>query len=360
MSKPLEAYFGLPDTRPPPCFVIQNDHSLPCGYSARFVDSASTEHEKVVGTVQWRAAGIIVRLSGQSSIVQGTPFATSTTTYNASHLQLLKSNLQKTIRRGLVQAAVSTAREMLNVDAIQVVQRLAIIWIEDCALTDEFPVLPWCLAAMTKGWMLTEGLATVIVSLAGRLAALPVHDVHGTKKERYPLSRLREIATESDRSLLYALQFRRDFQCMSGDKRMIDRCVADWAVRFSHGLTTELALPALPSNVAICVQMTRESWCLAAVDQHSSAICSWIASDLQIPEGRVRSAVWEHSSRTTTKKAWKKGRGEPGTGEGTLALWREIEWRVRVKAEWVLSRLPTDSVGVTTPLRLEDCMRRPK
>jgi len=345
MSRAIETFFGGTDTRPPACFVVRRKSSIPCGFCAEFVEPREARQCNTVGRVEWRAAGTTVSVCGSLDIVEATLVQPTKTLYSAHHLKLLKSNLQKAIRRGLVQAAVSTAREMMTIDSLQVVQRLAIIWIEDCVLTAEFPILVWCLAAMTKGWALTEELASVVIALAGRLAAMPIRDVHGKKRERYPVSRLREVKSQAERSLLYALQFRRDFQSLSCDKQMIDRCVSDWAGRFASGTTTELVLPDLSPDVSLDLPMTDTHWSEAAVDQHCSSLCSWVAADFQLPEALVRRAVWECSSRITTKKAWEKGRDQPDTSEGVEELWERLRVCVHRKAVWVLSRLPRASSG---------------
>lgn len=339
MSRAIETYFGLPDARPPSCFVLNSIDNLPCGYTATFRDTPDPSDD-YVGVVTWRSGGVDVQLYGESRVTKGTPFNPSASVYDESHMKLLKSNLQKTVRRGNVQAAISTANEMLNINPIQLVQRLAIIWIEDCVLTQEFAILPWCLAAMSKGWLLTENLAIVVITLAGRLAHMPVRDVHGTKRERFQVSKIAGVSDPNCRSLLYSLQFRRDYQCMSSDKAMIDQCLADWTQRLKTGLTVMLVLPDLPANIALDLRMDKKHWSIASVDQHCSALCTWVAEDLRISKKLVERVVWENSSRYTTKKVWEKGRKGAETGDASKELWHSIKEHVWTKARSVIDLLP--------------------
>ena len=339
MSHQLERFFGGRVTRPPPYFVLKRDPGKPYGLAVGFEEEKPAD-TVVVGTVRWKVGAVDILICGDHSFVEGAGFEPQDTgVYDVSHLKLLKSNLQKTIRRSLVGAAVACANTMLDLDVTQLVQRLAIVWIEDCCITTEFPLVVWCLAALTKGWTLTEEMARVIVSLAGRLAALEVHDVHGSKNERFPVARIAGLSDASHKSLLYALQFRRDFQCMSGDKRMIDRCVADWFSRFSSGTGLEVVLPPLALSEKECTQrMSSSTWCAAAVDQHCSSLCRRVAVATRLPEVDVKRAVWEKSSRLTNKKRWEKGREEPGETEGVEEVWAKIGSQVMAEALWTLAR----------------------
>ena len=55
-------------------------------------------------------------------------------------IPLLKSNLQKAVRRGNHSIAVSTALAMIQKDVTQFLRRLPVIYIEDVCLIDSFPV----------------------------------------------------------------------------------------------------------------------------------------------------------------------------------------------------------------------------
>jgi hypothetical protein len=54
---------------------------------------------------------------------------------------LLKSNLQKAVRRMDTNAALTTTLMLLELDPVEVIRRLPIIYIEDVCLIDSLPVL---------------------------------------------------------------------------------------------------------------------------------------------------------------------------------------------------------------------------
>jgi hypothetical protein len=64
-----------------------------------------------------------------------------------ANIPLLKSNLQKAVRRGNHNVAVSSALAMLQREPIQLLRRLPIIFVEDVCLIDSFPIVIWLLMA---------------------------------------------------------------------------------------------------------------------------------------------------------------------------------------------------------------------
>jgi hypothetical protein len=76
-------------------------------------------------------------------------------TFESCYIPLLKSNLQKAIRRGLVNIAVTTALALLQREPIELLRRLAIIFIEDVCLMDSYPIIVWLMIA-DKDYTLTS------------------------------------------------------------------------------------------------------------------------------------------------------------------------------------------------------------
>ena len=68
---------------------------------------------------------------------------------------LLKSNLQKQIRRG-EKEAITTASLMLDLDEFELLRRLSIIAAEDVTLSQETSRIVWYMAAVSKRLILCE------------------------------------------------------------------------------------------------------------------------------------------------------------------------------------------------------------
>ena len=66
---------------------------------------------------------------------------------NFKNIPLLKSNLQKCIRRGLTDKAIITAYNLIQIDFWSFIRRIIIISIEDVSVLENIPFLSWCLLA---------------------------------------------------------------------------------------------------------------------------------------------------------------------------------------------------------------------
>ena len=65
--------------------------------------------------------------------------------------QLLKSHLQKCVRRSLAGLAVGSALQLMRANMPELLQRLGVVLIEDVTLFAGFPTLVWLMAAALKG-----------------------------------------------------------------------------------------------------------------------------------------------------------------------------------------------------------------
>jgi hypothetical protein len=68
---------------------------------------------------------------------------------------LLKSNLQKQVRRGKP-AAVATAAKLLELDPSEFLRRLVIVSVEDIQIFQETSTVVWLMAAVSKGLILSK------------------------------------------------------------------------------------------------------------------------------------------------------------------------------------------------------------
>ena len=296
-----------------------------------------------VGTVRWHAAHCDIEIRQEVSLQQRGQFTPDDSSpYDDSHLKALKSNLQKCVRRSLVQPAVDTAWTIMCISPVELVQRLAIIWIEDACVTTDFPVLVWWLAALSKGVLLSHETAPSVLHLVAQVAGMTAHDVHGKRENRLPLSWIRsKLESIPHRSLLYALQFRRGFQSLACDKPMIDQCTEDWLERMvgEHDALGAL-IPEEQSYDAPKI-LARVDWCIAAIDQHCSGLCADITRKTGLDERIVRLIVWKCSSSITNKQSHMFSRDAPGElNMREREIWRRIEGLAREYAEtWLDKRI---------------------
>ena len=71
-----------------------------------------------------------------------------------NNIELLKSNLQKGIRRQNVKVSVLTARHLLDIDELAFLRRISIITIEDVEINNQFPIIIWLMIACSNKYKL--------------------------------------------------------------------------------------------------------------------------------------------------------------------------------------------------------------
>jgi hypothetical protein len=89
-------------------------------------------------------------------------------------IPILKSNLQKAVRRGNINAALTTAAVLLEKDCIEFLRRLPIIFIEDVCLFDSFPIIVW-LMMVDKEYKLTNNDKNIILSIVQQLCVTQLY-----------------------------------------------------------------------------------------------------------------------------------------------------------------------------------------
>ncbi|KAG1656684.1 hypothetical protein FOA52_007254 [Chlamydomonas sp. UWO 241] len=155
---------------------------------------------------------------------------------------LLKSALQKAVRRGQGPAAVRLLLHMLKEDPDELLRRLSVIAIEDAMLHPDLPLVVWLMAATAKGYAIGRSLASVLLRFVYQLARCPVRDVMPDPRARpgKAMGCLGDVDAESglgsaESALLKALLVRAAYGGMACDVAMLRNAAAYWGARFAGG-----------------------------------------------------------------------------------------------------------------------------
>lgn len=141
-------------------------------------------------------------------------------------IPLLKSNLQKAVRRCRPDIAVPTARYLIEHDRVSFLRRLPIIVIEDVCLVDSFPLLIWFMIAAEKDYILTPCDINILLSIVRHLCEIrDFYDDSWTKTSASSVpdpthESLVSFGTEY-RDILLAIHYRSLYGGMKGDMRML-------------------------------------------------------------------------------------------------------------------------------------------
>lgn len=89
---------------------------------------------------------------------------------------LLKSALQKSVRRGHSAAACTAALTLWRCNPVDLVRRVLVIAIEDVCVHPAYPVLAWLTMALAKGFIPSQGHLLLVLSVIRELCQCPWKD----------------------------------------------------------------------------------------------------------------------------------------------------------------------------------------
>lgn len=207
---------------------------------------------------------------------------------------LLKSNLQKQIRRG-EKEAITTASLMLDLDAFELLRRLSIIAAEDVIISQETSRIVWYMAAVSKRLILSEKdkqyILQYVNSLIGYGKCRRLELENGKEREmRNNKLKMCEILKSSHpkKHKLAGILLRYYFGGLSGDLPMLSELCDD--------ILQGRELISILKNENIILPNLK--FCEAAIDFHIYPnLLTLIKQDTNIDENVIKSCIWQCSSR---------------------------------------------------------------
>ena len=188
--------------------------------------------------IKWRELGWVITICcyNEDSIYE----KPEETQYN--NVSLMKSHLQKCIRRQLTNKAVSTAWHLIKMDFNSFIRRLPIIMLEDVRLHYSFSVLIWLMVATSKGYCLTKNQIEWILGVVSYMCIENQYDNFEQNCENIkniPVM-IKKVETlkqliPCQRDFLYSLLLRVSYGGMKGDMNMIYSFAESWTRKFING-----------------------------------------------------------------------------------------------------------------------------
>lgn len=143
---------------------------------------------------------------------------------NAS-VPLLKSNLQKAIRRNEAEIAVSSALAIIQKEPMEFLRRLPIIYIEDVCLINSYPISVWLM--MASEYSLTNLDIHILLNIVYNLCLVQDYydnaRSHNCNRNVFKISHeyLETHAQETVFNSLLSLYYRSEYGGMKGDMLML-------------------------------------------------------------------------------------------------------------------------------------------
>lgn len=201
-------------------------------------------------------------------------------------IPLVKSCLQKAIRRGEVHAALGSCAFLLRYAPQDVLRRLPVIAVEDVAVADDLPRIVWLMAAHSHGYVLTEEDRLFVLSFAGSLARFPRRIIAEEGDTAWTVLELRDT-----NDIQFACVVRAAYGGMSCDVELLS------SVAKTTCLETMPAIQVEPNDylreLLNRLDLALEHRLLPAVDFHVSDILSAIP---QISSEKAKNAMWTYWS----------------------------------------------------------------
>ncbi len=232
------------------------------------------------------------------------------------NLANLKSHLQKNIRKGDEQLALSTAIHMLRLDQNELLRRLPIIMIEDVMLHKSFSTLIWLMVSQSlkqnkfpmKQYMY-EWLLGVIYVLCKieKKDVIEYEDLTQQPKLLYILDSYDGYG-EMECSLLYSMYLRISYGGMKCDIEMFKQYINRWKKRFTREIEGEEEISMMRvRNISFFSVKTLEleEWDLSAIDFHcNDRFIEYIKKRYpDVEEDEIRKMVWLNSSSINYRKS---------------------------------------------------------
>ena len=258
-----------------------------------------------------RVDGIKMYYRGKSALAMGSCPIIETT----ADIPLLKSNMQKAIRRGHADIAVASALAILQKNPLQLLRRLPIIYIEDVCLHDSYPFIVWLMMA-DKEYKMTHADTWMILQIVNLLAECPLFypgDIDDNDCSKKPPLSHAWLQDKSEHSLLLSLYYRMQYGGMKCDVKMLERAIyyyMEHPDKIMHGFLSNPLI--IDANLEILVE---------AIDFHPfPSLLNDISRMTGLEKELIKEFIWfvesaynrrkprtmEDSKRYEERKEWKK------------------------------------------------------
>lgn len=232
------------------------------------------------------------------------PHSFPTLPRGGSHLKsVIKSNLQKCIRRQLASKAVRSAYFLLGISTFEALRRLIIIILEDTLPVPSLLALVWLMMASSKTYRLSDTQVEWVLGVVYLVCTKVHYRLPSTSK--LPIGFIGSNSIESQ--VLWSMAFRRAYGGMKGDQEMMENLGGTWYKIFSERLGVEwdqwLELKKIkvePIDLASIRKFEPgKVFISASIDQHCQPqIISYLRKIYpEIPENEIKGSIWMCRSR---------------------------------------------------------------
>lgn len=292
---------------------------------------------KFKASIKWKDFGIDLVIATD---YVGEPYSIDMeNTY--TNKQYLKSHLQKVIRRSNPYKALLTAWHFLDLDLHDFLRRLCIIAVEDCIPLKGYSTLVWFMAAVTKGYVLSDSQISWILGYVYDLSLCKHYEqICHIPNISVKSIKMRTLEQEG-KDLLYSIVLRKAFGGMRSDKDMCLQAAKLWSARYqTKSLFLELRDRQNKFISPPDIVMSKSDWVAGAIDFHCApniVVSMWEKHD-EYSEEEIKSAIWHCSSSVTDKNNIAQDLKQRDPTGHHLVVWKAIRKDFLSYARFLLER----------------------
>lgn len=234
--------------------------------------------------------------------------------YTKVSVPLLKSNLQKAIRRHNNQIALSSSIALLNKDSIEFLRRLPIIFVEDVCLLDSLPIIIWLMMA-DKEYKLTNQDIYIILNIVNDLCNVKEYFDYNIYPwiESYSAIDHSVLQSHNNSSELLALYYRSLYGGMKGDMKLLQSAINYYKNNPDKIYTASYNLNLQEINTITSVEIIEEAIDFHPFPQMLQFIKQFIKQstiknnddiDIDIDNQTIKMCIWFSQSGLNLRKPY--------------------------------------------------------
>lgn len=261
-----------------------------------------------IGSFNWRDFKQEISIYYKNYEPNSKLFKPKTKNYSTKNISLLKSALQKAVRRKNVDLAVNIAYQLINIDFNQFIRRLAIIILEDVSLNYNYISIIWFMCSFsTKNLILTR---SNIKWLLGYVKTITENNYKFNYCKKNNIDNVKFINNDifkTYNNLILSLFLRHSYGGMLGDMKMLNYYIDYYYKKFKNieigNKFNELNLIVEPVSTKIKIIDVLE-FPLEGVDFHcdSTMIKNIKKNYDKYTEEDIKKAIWYCSSSINFRK----------------------------------------------------------
>lgn len=223
------------------------------------------------------------------------------------NIAMIKSLLQKSIRRMDDNIAVQSAWSMIKMDLLAFLRRILIIMVEDVYLHESFSTILWLQCAVSSNLFNIQEhhikwLLGIVVMLAKNKSVEDFIIDDGVISNECDIfkdldSKFLDLK-ESDYSILYSLYFRKSYGGMQSDINLLQKTINIWYKRFNSKKNYKINNKI--KNVSLNIlELDKDEWIIEAIDFHCCPyMLKWLHDKYPIySNDYIKELIWNYSSK---------------------------------------------------------------